>query len=129
MSVMTLDAPASLDGDLEGLLLDDWTETIPTSKETTGVAFHFDRPNAAAPQALLLAAPPNPDGRWRWNELLGVVIDTFARARLRAIEPDLVAASPLFPILPMTLLPFTSGSTRACRRRSCVRRRHRALAE
>ena len=109
MSVMTIDAPAALNGDLEGLLIDDWTETVPTTKETTGIAFHFDRPNAAAPQALLLATPPNPDGRWRWEELLGVIVDTFARARLRAIEPDLIAASPLFPILPMTMMSFTSA--------------------
>lgn len=113
MSVMTLDAPVSLAGDLEGLLLDEWTETVPTTKETTGVAFHFDRPSAAAPQALLLAAPPNPDGRWRWNELLGVVLDTFARARLRAIEPDHIAASHLFPVLPATLTSFYHGSTLA----------------
>ena len=31
---------------------------VPTDKETTGIAFHFDRPNAAPPQALLLAVPP-----------------------------------------------------------------------
>ncbi len=110
MSVMTLDAPASFADDLEGLLLDEWTETVPAVNETTGVAFHFDRPSAAAPQALLLAAPPNPDGRWRWNELLGVVLDTFARARLRAIEPDHIAASPLFPVLPATLSSFHHGS-------------------
>ena len=109
MSVMTIDAPASLDADIEGLLLDDWTEVVPMSKETTGIAFHFDRPNAAAPQALLLAVPPNPDGTWQWNELFGAVLDTFERARLRAIEPDQIAASPLFTILPMTLLSFTSG--------------------
>src|SRR5262245_56910036 len=113
MSVMTIDAPAALNGDLEGLLIDDWTETVPTTKETTGIAFHFDRPNAAAPQALLLATPPNPDGRWRWEELRGVIVDTFARTRLRAIEPDLIAASPLFPILPMTMMSFTSGRSLA----------------
>ncbi|MFT3722105.1 MAG: hypothetical protein QM773_00855 [Hyphomonadaceae bacterium] len=110
LSVMTLDPPASLGSDLEGLLLDEWTETVPTTHETTGVAFHFDRPSAVAPQALLLAAPPNPDGRWRWNELLHVVLDTFARARLRAIEPDHIAASDLFPVLPATVSSFYKGS-------------------
>ena len=110
LSVMTVDAPASLSGELEAVLLDEWTETVPTLNETAGVAFHFDRPSAAAPQALLLAAPAAPDGRWRWSELLGVVTDTFARARLRAIEPDQIAASPLFPVLPMTLTSFVYGS-------------------
>jgi hypothetical protein len=109
MSVMTLDPPDSLAGELEGLLLDEWTETVPGLRETTGVAFHFDRPGAEAPHALLLAVPPKPDGTWNWSELLGVVVDTFARARLRAIEPDQIAASPLFPVLPAILTPFSSG--------------------
>jgi hypothetical protein len=109
MTVMTLDAPATMDADQEGLLIDEWTETVPTDKETTGLAFHFDRPNASAPQALLLAVPPNPDGRWHWSELQGVIVDTFAQARLRAVEPDLVNASPLFPIVPATLAPFFHG--------------------
>src|SRR5205823_4694047 len=38
-----------------GLLLDEWTELVPTTQETTGIAFHFNRPNATAPQSLLLA--------------------------------------------------------------------------
>ena len=107
MSVMTIDAPAALNADEEGVLLDDWTETVPTTRETTGLVFNFDRPNAAAPQSLLLATPPNADGRWQWQELVGTVTDTFDRARLRAIEPDLIHTSPLFQVLPMTLMPFT----------------------
>jgi hypothetical protein len=107
LSVMTVDAPALMGGDLEGLFLDDWTETVPTTHETTGLAFNFDRPNAAAPQAVLIATPPDADGRWQWAELLGTVQDTFDRARLRAIEPDDLQASPLFPVLPMTMMPFT----------------------
>jgi hypothetical protein len=107
MSVMTVDVPGVLGGNQEGLLLDDWTETVPTTEETTGLVFNFDRPNAAAPQALLIAVPPSADGRWQWTELLGTVTDTFDRARLRAIEPDDLQASPLFELLPATLAPFT----------------------
>jgi hypothetical protein len=107
MSIMTVDVPNALGGNQEGLLLDDWTETVPTTEETTGLVFNFDRPNAAAPQALLIAAPPSADGRWQWAELLGTVTDTFDRARLRAIEPDDLQASPLFQLLPATLAPFT----------------------
>jgi len=107
MSVMTVDAPSALGGNQEGLLLDDWTETIPATEETTGIVLNFDRPSAAAPQALLIAAPPSADGRWQWTELLGTVTDTFDRARLRAIEPDDLQASALFELLPATLAPFT----------------------
>jgi len=115
LSVMTLDAPASVGGDLEGLLIDEWTETVPTARETTGLAFHFDRPNAVAPQALLLAVPPAADGRWQWSELVAIVLDTFRQARLRAVEPDLVTASPLFQILPTAVMPFTHGDERPSR--------------
>ena len=110
VSVMTIDAPASAAGDLEGLVIDEWTETIPGLNETTGITFHFDRPGAAAPQAILIATPSNPDGRWQSGELVGAVIDTFKWARLRAIEPDHVAASPLFPLLPMALTSFARHS-------------------
>lgn len=107
MSIMTVDVPNSVGGEQEGLLLDDWTETVPTTEETTGLVFNFNRPNAAAPQAVLVATPPSADGRWQWDELLGTVTDTFDRARLRAIEPDDLQASPLFQLLPATLAPFT----------------------
>jgi hypothetical protein len=107
MSVMTVDCPAAVTGPLEGLLVDDWTELVPTPKETVGVTFNYDRPNAAAPQALLLACPPKADGRWSWQELVGTVTDTFDRARLRAIEPDILHTTGLFQALPMTVMPFT----------------------
>lgn len=107
MSVMTIDAPAALNGDLEGVLLDEWTETVPETKETTGIVFNFDRPSAAAPQSLLLATPPNADGKWQWAEFVGTIEDTFDRARLRAIEPDALNATGLFQLLPATLMSFT----------------------
>ena len=107
LSVVAIGPPASLAGTQEGLLVDEWTETVPGLDETSGLAFHFDRPNAAAPQALLLVTPSQADGRWRKDELPSVILDTFARARLRALEPDHVTASSLFPILPMTLSRFS----------------------
>jgi hypothetical protein len=109
MSLVAIDPPGAASGPLEGLLLDEWTEVVPTTHETTGLAFQFDRPSAAAPQAILIAIPPNPDGRWQWSELVGAVTDTFDRARQRAVELDQVAASPLFMGLPMTMMPFSRG--------------------
>jgi len=106
LSVVAIDPPASMGGIHRGLLVDEWNETVPGPEETTGLAFHFDRPNAAAPQSLLLVTPSQADGRWRKDELPNAILDTFARARLRAIEPDHVTASSLFPVLPMTLSRF-----------------------
>jgi hypothetical protein len=44
--------PASI---LAGLLIDQWLEVVPSGEETTGLTFHYNRPNVRAPQAILLA--------------------------------------------------------------------------
>ena len=106
LSVLAIDPPASFGPGQQGLLIDEWTETVPGLDETTGLAFHYDRPGAAAPQALLLVTPSQAEGRWRKDELPGAIVDTFARARLRALEPDHVTASSLFPTLPLTFSRF-----------------------
>jgi len=72
------------------LLVDDWTEVIPTRSETTGIAFNYNQPNAMPPQALLLAVTPKMTGHWDWNSLVGVLEDTLLRAKLRAVEPRLL---------------------------------------
>ena len=69
------------------VLLDEWTEEIPTAREITGVSFRFNQPNAAPPQTLLLAVTPEETGSWSWDDLTGTLADTFARAKRRAVEP------------------------------------------
>jgi hypothetical protein len=73
-----------------GLLIDDWTETIPTKEETTGITFNYNQPNAMPPQALLLAVTPQVKGHWTWDDLTGILNDTLQRAKLRAVEPRLL---------------------------------------
>jgi hypothetical protein len=70
-----------------GLLLDEWTEEIPTARENTGISFRFNQPNAAPPQALLLAVTPEETGSWDWDALVGILNDTLARAKRRGVEP------------------------------------------
>jgi predicted nucleic acid-binding Zn-ribbon protein len=70
-----------------GVLIDDWTEEIPTAQETTGIAFRFNQPNVAPPQALLLAVTPEQTGSWEWDDLVGTLSDTLRRAKRRAVEP------------------------------------------
>jgi hypothetical protein len=74
-----------------GLLIDEWTEHIPTDSENTGITFNYNQPNSFPPQALLLAVPAQIKGHWDWNELVGILTDTLERAKLRAVEPDLLA--------------------------------------
>ena len=70
-----------------GVLLDDWTEEIPTDGEITGITFRFNQPNAAPPQTLLLAVTPEETGSWDWDDLVGTLVDTLQRAKRRAVEP------------------------------------------
>jgi hypothetical protein len=73
-----------------GLLIDDWTEVIPTKEEITGITFNYNQPNACPPQALLLAVTPQEKGHWTWDDLVGILNDTLQRAKRRAVEPILL---------------------------------------
>ncbi|HKG03119.1 MAG TPA: hypothetical protein VKB03_08045 [Conexibacter sp.] len=95
--------PLAAGGPLAGLVLDEWVELLPGSdalaetkregrtpvppeSELTGLTFHFDRPDAKAPQAILLAVPPNPKRGWTEDGLALVVRDTLELAKLRAVD-------------------------------------------
>lgn len=90
-----------------GLLVDEWTEVIPGTEETTGIAFHFDRPNAEPPQAWLLALPAIRDGVWSWEDLLGAINHALDAAKLRAIEPVHVDQTAYSWFLPATTSAYT----------------------
>lgn len=97
-----------------GLLLDEWVEVVPSDSATSGLAFHFDRPNSEAPQAVLLATPPVYRGGWQWQDIVDTLHETLDFARLRAVEPAHVDASALAPLLPavlasVTMYPFTAS--------------------
>jgi hypothetical protein len=109
LSIVTLDGLPPATGLQAGLVIDDWTETVPEARETTGVSFHFNRPNAVAPQALLVVVPPVLRGNWEWDDLVGGVNEALDLAKLRAIEPDAVTASGHFQVLPAILSEFTAG--------------------
>lgn len=91
-----------------GLMLDEWVEVIPTEKETTGLAFHYNRPNSEAPQAILLATPPVFRGSWRWEDLVATLHETLDFAELRAVEPAHLDGTALGPLLPAVLSSVTT---------------------
>lgn len=91
-----------------GLLIDEWNEVIPNSIETTGIAIHYNQPNTEPPQCLLMAVSPNVNGRWEWDDLVDTVIDTFDRAKRRAVEPDFLRPTAYWQLLPAILSSFTS---------------------
>ncbi|MFJ8085366.1 hypothetical protein ACIQ6Y_32865 [Streptomyces sp. NPDC096205] len=88
-----------------GLVLDEWTETLPHApgasgrpEEIAAAAFHVDRPDARAPQAVLLAVPPDTGRPWVLEDLHAIVEETFALARVRTLDrldlPELGRAVP-----------------------------------
>lgn len=93
-----------------GLLLDDWTEMVPQKNEVTGIGFHYNQPNATPPQALLLAVTPQEKGYWTWDDLVNILNDTLLRAKLRAVEPDMLdklKKSEVGVLLPAILSDFS----------------------
>ena len=90
-----------------GLLLDEWTETIPGLRETAGLTFNYDRPNSEPPQAMLLITPASAGAQWQWLDVAAAIPDTFALAKKRAVEPRDIVATPLARFLPATLMAFT----------------------
>lgn len=101
--VLTGDSPVG--AVVVGLVIDAWSEALPRAprpgrppEEVAGIAFHIDRPDARAPQAALIAVPPDPVRGWRLEDLHAVVVETALLARLRTLDlrdlPDLRAVVP-----------------------------------
>jgi predicted nucleic acid-binding Zn-ribbon protein len=94
-----------------GLLVDEWTESVPLREEVTGLCFNFNAPNSAPPQAVLLAVSPRETGSWSWDDLVDSVLDTFRRARLRAIEPDVIGdMAGIGTLLPAVVAEFGTSA-------------------
>ena len=85
-----------------GLILDEWMEIIPDKKETTGIAMHYNQPDARAPQTVLLAVTPEKTGSWKIEDLALSVEEALNMAKLRAVEPEHVDFSMYSQLLPAT---------------------------
>lgn len=90
-----------------GVVIDEWTEVIPTKEETTGIAFHYDQPNSEPPQTMLLVTPTNIDGQWQWDDVIGAMEETVAMAKKRAVEPAMVDKTKYAQFLPTTITAVT----------------------
>ena len=78
---------------LAGLFVDEWVEVIPNARQVTGITFHYDQPNARAPQSILLAVapqlkPPDQMTGWDLSTVADIVNGTFELAKIRALAPD-----------------------------------------
>jgi hypothetical protein len=73
--------------------LDGWADSVPSRRHTTFAAFGFNAPKSRAPQAVLVAVPPDISQRLDNAGLLDVVLETrelaHARAPRQTAEPTL----------------------------------------
>ena len=63
-------------------------------RETTGIAFHYDRPTASRRRRCCWSCPPALGGAWQWDDLVAALHETLDLARKRAVEPGHVDATP-----------------------------------
>ena len=84
------------------LMLDEWMEIIPDEKETSGIALHYNQPDARAPQNILLAVPPEKEGNWNFETLALCIEEAYSLAKIRAMEPEQVDFSMFSQLLPAT---------------------------
>ena len=96
-----------------GLLLDEWTEVIPTLDETTGLTFHYDRPNSEPPQTLLLTTPARFTGQWDWDDLVDTLHDTLDMARKRGVEPEQIDNTAFARFVPAIVSSVTTRAVSA----------------
>ncbi len=70
-----------------GLVVDRWSEPIPSRDQATGVTFQFDAPGNRPPQAWLLAVTP--DGQpWSLALVVQTLLETLEWATLRTVGPE-----------------------------------------
>ena len=77
-----------LDQALAGLVFDEWNEVIPNAQETTGLAFHFDRPSSRSPHAILLAVAPDLSKPWNLLTLEQLLREAFNLCEMRLVDQD-----------------------------------------
>jgi hypothetical protein len=93
-----------------GAMIDEWTEIIPSTEETTGIGFHYDDSGAEAAQAVLLAVCPTDAPQWDAESLEAVLLETLELAQIRAVHAgvqgnlDLPGVPELSQLLPAIYL-------------------------
>ena len=90
-------------------------EVVPSAQETTAITFRYDAPGSCAPQAILLAVPPQLGQAWDLETLEATLLETLELAKLRSVHPalhrqaDQLDVKPFLPALYFAFNP--SGDT------------------
>jgi len=104
---------AAAGGGWVGLVVDEWTETIPSAVADTALSFRYPSPVAEPPQAVLLAVPPSAPtatatATWDTDTLLDTVRETLTLAKIRAVDSSLLGG--LRPFLPAIYLSSNTAN-------------------
>jgi hypothetical protein len=96
--VVHADAALDLTKPIAGVLIDEWVEVVPSSRETTAITFQHDAPDQRAPQVMLLAVPSSPGEPWTGAGLHRLLLDTLALAQVRSLDAEALDTAVVNPI-------------------------------
>jgi hypothetical protein len=91
-----------------GMLLDEWTEVMPSAQQITGVSFQYPDPVSRPPQSILLAVKPDDFPEWTLETVEGSVLEALDLAKIRAVDPDSLNAVGHY--LPALYFAFNTGA-------------------
>jgi hypothetical protein len=91
-----------------GLMIDDWTEVLPSPTQMTGVSLQYTDPAARPPQSILLAVKSDDFPEWTMEAVEGSILEALDLAKVRAVDPDALGA--LGHYLPALFFAFNTGA-------------------
>jgi hypothetical protein len=101
MSLVFISPTANLDPTLDwtGIVLDSWTEVIPSSQQPTSLAFNYNSPRPNAPQSVLVVAPSSAGANWTTADLVASLEETLDLAKVRAVDRELLDLGQVLPAI------------------------------
>jgi hypothetical protein len=91
-----------------GMMIDEWTEVLPSTQQITGVSFQYPDPVSRPPQSILLAVKPDDFPEWTMEAVEGSVLEALDLSKIRAVDPDSLNA--LGHYLPALYFAFNTGA-------------------
>jgi hypothetical protein len=108
LSMVAFEPIAVTGANIAGLMIDEWSEVLPSSQQITGVAFQYTDPIARSPQSVLLAVKPDDFPEWTLEAVEGSVLEALDLAKIRAVDPDTLGS--LGHYLPALYFAYNTGA-------------------
>jgi hypothetical protein len=87
------------------LLIDEWQEFFPDMVQTTGISYRYDAPQAEAPNAIIIAVPPDQRDHKLWPDEIyaNTILETIELMQIRTVGTQEIAKSEFAKYLPTLL--------------------------